>query len=114
MPRKPNKEVLNISDDAIGVVTMREYPRTGGSTVLNVYLDDECLKAIETSRIALDRVHMELKPLTDGGYKLSKHNSGAVFTVSAVTDKEELAGHYELVLEDGAYKLYKLDLSEDK
>lgn len=102
MGRRPKTFDLQLSDDAIGIVTITNpYPNKS-----LLYFDKACTKELNTEYIMFNKRNLTIHQATidEKGYKLSINKSGQ----SHITPAADLEpGYYEMVLENKEYKLYK-------
>lgn len=105
MGRKKLSEMVDLSDDAIGIVTIT---LTKNNSVC-IYMDADVLKEIDCDTLIFNRHNKTIRPATldENGHKINSSMSGGTSTFK-INAPEELPGRYELVKEDKVYKLYDI------
>ena len=101
MARTPNSEKFELSEDAIGLVTV--YANNRGGII--VYLDKRCVDELGCKSVQFKDGKIKIGTIDKEGNTLTPRNGGAVF----YHKHDYPTGHYELVNENGHYKMYNLN-----
>ena len=106
MARKMEKK-FDISDDAIGVVSIRKGGKVGQASI---YFDIATSKEIEGREVKFNKKEMSMKvsQYEGGGHTPTKYGENYSLYISVPVDFGEY-GYYEMVWEDERYKLYKIE-----
>ena len=108
-----------MEDDVIGIVTIKNNDhaafRSGNNgkahyshmnTCSVIHFDKECMKVLNCERVTFDRNNLIVNEGTICDNKTFKLSHGTISL--ALSNREELAGEYEMVKERKGYKLYKI------
>lgn len=108
MPRKRIEEKVDISEDAIGVVSIR---KGGKSNSITLYFDKACTEEIGGRELQFNKKNLSIRvtEYSGGGNTPTIYGDNCVLFVGRIWEEFEGYGYYEMVCEKDKYQLYKIE-----
>ena len=101
-------DISKMDDDVVGIINI--YPNKDSNDFAMIRLSEDLLNHIQSERVVFNKIKLTINEagFDDGkSHKLTKNGNTKFFQIKAV-NRDELVGDYEVYLEDGIYKLYKI------